>query len=131
MKKIGIIISVVLLLALILIASMVIKMKNSEARLEELVSMELEDIQLAGMADGAYKGSHSVFPIDVEVIVNVKDEVIEAISIEKHVNGKGKAAERIVENVILEQSLNVDVISGATYSSKVILKAIEKAVSLE
>jgi uncharacterized protein with FMN-binding domain len=47
----------------------------------------------------------------------------------KHVNGQGKPAEVITEKVIETQSLQVDVVSGATYSSKVILKAIENALA--
>jgi len=35
----------------------------------------------------------------------------------------------IVDSVIENQSLDVDAISGATYSSKVILKAIENALA--
>ena len=38
------------------------------------------------------------------------------------------SAENIKEDIKKEQSLNVDAISGATVSSKCILKAIEKAI---
>jgi uncharacterized protein with FMN-binding domain len=44
------------------------------------------------------------------------------------VNGKGKPAEVIPQKVMDAQSLQVDTISGVTSSSKVILKAIEKAL---
>jgi uncharacterized protein with FMN-binding domain len=46
----------------------------------------------------------------------------------KHVNGKGTAAESIPETVVEKQTLQVDSVSGATYSSKVILLAIETAL---
>jgi len=39
------------------------------------------------------------------------------------------AAELITDMVIDSQSLKVDVVSGATYSSKIILKAIENALA--
>ncbi len=37
----------------------------------------------------------------------------------------GQPAEAIIEDVVEDQSLDVDSVSGATYSSRVILKAIE------
>jgi uncharacterized protein with FMN-binding domain len=41
---------------------------------------------------------------------------------------QGQGAEIIPEKVIEAQSLKVDSVSGATYSSKVILKAIQDAI---
>jgi uncharacterized protein with FMN-binding domain len=54
--------------------------------------------------------------------------MIKKIEIVRHLNGQGKPAEVIPDRVIEMQSLDVDIISGATYSSKVILKAIENAL---
>jgi len=45
----------------------------------------------------------------------------------EHFNGRGEKAEAIIPRVIEAQSLDVDVVSGATGSSKAILKAIEDA----
>ncbi len=41
---------------------------------------------------------------------------------------RGKA-EKIPDKVLEEQSLQVDIVSGATFSSKVILKAVEDALN--
>jgi len=41
----------------------------------------------------------------------------------------GGKAESIVDDVIAKQSLDVDVVTGATYSSSTILKAIEDSLS--
>ena len=46
----------------------------------------------------------------------------------EHVNGQGSGAERIPATVVEKQTLQIDMVSGATYSSKVILKAIENAL---
>jgi len=64
----------------------------------------------------------------VELTVTVAGGKITAIDIQRHDHGRGAAAEKITDRIIAEQSLQVDTISGATYSSKVILKAIEKAL---
>ena len=47
----------------------------------------------------------------------------------EHKNGQGTPAEVIPEKVVETQTLEVDIVSGATYSSKVILKAIENALN--
>ncbi|NLN06880.1 MAG: FMN-binding protein [Firmicutes bacterium] len=50
------------------------------------------------------------------------------MDIQRHDHGRGAAAEKITDRIIAEQSLKVDTISGATYSSKVILKSVKKAL---
>lgn len=50
------------------------------------------------------------------------------IKIIEHENGLGGKAEKIVDDVISRQSLEVDALSGATVSSKYIIKAIENAL---
>lgn len=59
-----------------------------------------------------------------KVIVNQGE--IKSIDIIKHKNDSGKEAEKVVNRVIKEQKIDVDTISGATNSSKVIKKAILK-----
>jgi len=80
--------------------------------------------------DGVYEGSFSVFPVSARVSVTIRDHAIAAIELIEHKHGQGAAAEVIPDNVIKAQSLEVDAISGATYSSKVILMAIEDALSV-
>jgi uncharacterized protein with FMN-binding domain len=79
--------------------------------------------------DGVYSGSYKVFPVVAEVKVTVKNHKISNIELVKHENGKGSSAEILPGKVVEAQSLDVDIISGATYSSKVILKAIENALN--
>ena len=67
--------------------------------------------------------------IAASVEVEVRDNKITNIVIKKHDYGLGKKAEAIVEDVVNQQSLNVDTVSGATLSSSTILKAIENALN--
>jgi uncharacterized protein with FMN-binding domain len=97
--------------------------------LKELVKTPIKEVELDNIADGTYTGSYSAFPVKVRVVVSVKHHVITDIIITHHDNGQGKPAEAIVEDVLAAQSLEVDAISGATYSSKVILLAIADALS--
>jgi len=93
-----------------------------------LAEIEILGVDLAQVPDGTYAGNHSVFPVSVQVKVTVLGHRITGIELVKHQNGQGSAAEVIPEQVIVAQSLQVDVVTGATASSKVILKAIDNAL---
>lgn len=126
MKKI--IIIIVLIITVISIGSL-IAYNTIENNFKKLSIAKVESIDLSTLENGDYKGSYSSFPISVEVTVNVQDHRISAIVLNKHVNGQGQLAEEILVKVVEENSIEVDVVSGATYSSKVILSAISNALN--
>ena len=81
--------------------------------------------------DGVYRGIHDLSgtPVKVTLDVTVQDHRINKIEIIRHISSPiGKKAENIVDRVIERQNLEVDAVSGATASSKSILKAIENAL---
>jgi len=93
------------------------------------ITAQLPD--LANMNDGVYRGVYDLSgtPVDVTLDVIIQDNKIIDVKIIKHVCSPiGKKAEVITEQVIKKQSLDIDVISGATGSSKAILKAVEIAL---
>lgn len=90
---------------------------------------DVEDVDLRNVADGSYRGEYSAGPVSAAVRVQVKDNRITDIVIEKHDNGLGKKAEKIVDDIIRKQSLDVNAVSGATLSSNVIRKAVEEALN--
>lgn len=124
MKIVLIILAVIILLAVVC----AIFISQINKNLEELSDIPLDNVDLSVIPSGIYAGSYNAFPIAVEVEVKVQDNKIIAINLIKHRNGQGKAAEAISEMVVDAQSLKVDAISGATYSSKVILLAIKDAL---
>ncbi len=81
------------------------------------------------IADGEYIGEYKCGLVRAKVNVVIQNHSIVSFTILEHDNGKGGKAEKIVDDVIKAQSLNVDVVSGATVSSKVILKAGEMALA--
>ena len=86
---------------------------------------------LTGKVDGTYRGEQdfSGTPINVVLEVVLKNQQITSIKILKHTGSPiGKRAEKLTERIIAEQSLDLDVVSGATVSSKAILKAVENAL---
>lgn len=96
---------------------------------ERIQSITVTGMDAAGKADGTYTGSCDVGYISARVTVEVKDEKIDKITLDEHHNERGKKAESLIKHVIQTQRTNVDTITGATNSSKVIEKAIENALS--
>ena len=101
---------------------------NLDQNLNKLTQTKIEDVDLSKISDGIYSGSYELLPVSVEVAVTIKEHKIDKIDLIKHNNGKGAAAEVIPDEVVKTGSLQVDAVSGATYSSRVILKAIENAL---
>lgn len=131
MKKhfsvLGIIFAIIILIIFVLIVGYI----KVQSDLKELTALEMQNVDLSQIEDGYYEGSYNVFPIAVEVNVYVKNHEIIDIKILKHTNGQGGSAEKITEHIMRLQSLDVDAISGATYSSKIIIKAVENALEKE
>lgn len=84
---------------------------------------------LTNIADGDYTGSHEIVWVGATVKVTVKDHIITHIELVEHKHDRGIAAEVIPERVLQAQSLNVEVVSGATSSCKIILQAIANALA--
>ena len=127
MKKRSLWLTVLLIIAGFLTAAMGL-MANTKKNLEELANASVRDIDISELADGVYTGSYSMFPVSAKVKVTVKGQRITGIELLEHDNGRGAPAEVIPGRVVEAQSLDVEAVSGATYSSKVILKAIENAL---
>ena len=121
-KKIGIILVCVTLFVFIGVKVVLNVLVN------DVNSITVLSPDLANISDGIYVGEYSVIPVRVKVEVFVTEHKITDIKIIEHENGLGSKAEKIVNDVISEQSLEVDAVSGATVSSKCILKAVENAI---
>lgn len=121
-KKIGIILVCVILFVFIGVKVVLNVFVN------DVNSITVLSPDLANISDGIYVGEYSVTPVRVKVEVFVTEHKITDIKIIEHENGLGSKAEKIVNDVISEQSLEVDAVSGATVSSKCILKAVENAI---
>jgi len=91
--------------------------------------MEFSDINIASIPDGVYTGECDLGLVYAKVEVVIRDGAIVGIKLLKHNNGRGASAEQIIDIMVDKQTTNVDVISGATNSSKVIRKAVENALS--
>ena len=115
-----------LIVIIIVGASMWIKLNQNMNTIKEI---PIEDIDFTVYEDGIYEGLYYYEDqIGAKVEVHIEDGNIRNIVLIEHVYGLGQKAESIIDEVILEQSLDVDYISGASTSSKVILLAIDDAM---
>ncbi len=95
---------------------------------EMMGPLELKSIDFESLETGRYYGEYdSIGRAKVEVAVT-QSRVSEITLVEHECTFIGRRAEYIVPNIIEKQTLEVDAISGATASSRVILKAVEDAL---
>lgn len=88
-----------------------------------------DSFQLDQLKDGIYQGQCDNGLVYARVEVEIRNQQITDIKLLEHRNGMGQAAEEIVNTVTARQSVEVDAVSGATFSSQTILKAVENALS--
>ena len=92
-------------------------------------ALDFANIDLSKVADGVYDGSCETGVVNATVQVTVRDHVITDISLVRHDNGRGASAEAVLQQMLRSQTTDVDAVSGATCSSKVIRKAVENALT--
>ncbi|MFA5471115.1 MAG: FMN-binding protein [Acholeplasmataceae bacterium] len=126
-KKYRISIAFLITIILMVVIGVIVFNKMNEG-IEVLIAEELPEIDLTSIEDGTYLGQYAIPLISVKVEVTVLDHQITDIVILEHKNGQGEDGELIINDVILEQSIEIDYIVGATYSSKAILLAIGDAL---
>ena len=93
----------------------------------------IEAGRFQNLTDGIYTGSADAFRGDVEVQVTVEKQKVTDISILSYCDTEEyffRAAPAVIEQMKAEQSLNVDAISGATYSSNGIIQAVANALEI-
>lgn len=97
----------------------------------KVIDVNIHGVDFSTISDGDYRGAYVTGPVSAEVLVHVESGRVVSIDIVRHETVMGRKAEAVVYEVVRSQSLFVDVVSGATWSSKTILKAIEVALSRE
>lgn len=117
-----IIVSIVAVLLIVLVIAVVIKLPKP-------VKSSDTSYDLSQIANGSYLGFCDNGLVKVQVEVQVQDHTIADVRLIQHDNGLGSAAEVITDEIVRQQSIEIDAISGATMSSKTILKAVEHALT--
>ena len=113
---------ILLSVAIILIVAVVVLLNIEPPK------VSFETIDISGLSNGTYIGAYTFGPVKAVVEVTVFSGSIAGVAIKEHRTGQGQQAEGIIDSVIAAQSFEVDDISGATWSSRAILKAVEAAL---
>lgn len=90
--------------------------------------LAIHDINLNQIKDGEYTGICQNKILFAVVKVHVQNHVITNIDILEHKQSYMKQAIQIGNEVVKQQTLDVDTISGATLTSTTVLKAVENAL---
>lgn len=96
---------------------------------EQLKALPFPAVDMADVKDGTYTGTAETMLVQADVSVEVADGHIRQIKILRHVNGKGKKAETIVNTMKDQNTWDVDCVSGATASSLVLKSAAAQALA--
>ena len=97
--------------------------------LDEMMSLEIGEVDLANVSDGPYRGSFTFERWSNTVEVTVQGHAITAIRIIKDMKfAKAEVSDAVFERVRTQQSVQVDAVAGSTVTSKAYLKSIELAL---
>lgn len=96
---------------------------------QQIRNMPIGEVDLSRVEDGSYTGSFSYWTVTNTVRVTVADSRITAIEIvQGGINSYGIKAHVLTNTILEKQTPNVDTVSGATTTSKALMKAVENAL---
>lgn len=121
--KILLMIPAVFALFIITICAVIFIRMNSQVK-----SFDRSEVDVSQVKDGIYEGRSETDMVKVDVKVTVSDGDISDIEIVRHECGKGKIANVIVDDMVEKDDVEVDAVSGATFSSEVIKDAVRSAL---
>lgn len=110
----------------------VVKTSTEDAE-DETAEDEEQEKGSFDLEDGVYQGTGTGYRGDITVAVKIKDKQIASIEIlsasdDEPFFGRAKG---LIDQIIKKQSMKVDTVSGATYSSKGIISAVKNALTGE
>ncbi|KPK71620.1 hypothetical protein AMJ87_07005 [candidate division WOR_3 bacterium SM23_60] len=117
--------------ALIIIILGVVFLLRARQMVKVIDSKVIEDVDLTQIEDSVYAGEFGNFLVNVKLEVTVQDHHITGIKITEQRSSPDHEARETVDRIIEAQSPKVDVVTGATGSSKCIMIAVQKALTGE
>lgn len=130
-KGLTIILSIVIVIAVIVLVG-ILSFKKQYDQLLVDVDREyalIRDLDLNKVEDGEYSYRFGKIPVYAEVNVIVEDHQIMSISMVEQSSGPGYEALDIIDRILIQQQADVETVTGATTSSKVIMIAVKKALT--
>ena len=120
--------AIVIFIFTIVLIGGAVYLKNVADYKQAVKETTFDEINISDVSDGVYIGEYDVNFIYAKVEVTVQNGEITDIIILEHRHEHGKAAETVINEIVDEQRIDVDAVSGATNSSIVIKKAVENAL---
>lgn len=97
--------------------------------LKDITNIAINPIDITKLEDGVYTGSFNYGRWTNEVSVTVKNKKIVSIDVLRKVQfEQSNITQDIINRVIEKQNTDIDIVSGATATSKAYLKSIENAL---
>lgn len=124
-RRVKVILGVVLGIVVIGGVAFTITGKQMEKKIAKQVNVVID---MDKVSDGTYEGESDAGIIKVKVRVEVKEHKITNVEILEHDDGMGGPAEAMVDDMVAENTDDVDLVSGATMSSKTIRNAVNIAL---
>lgn len=110
------------------------KTESADTTAEDTAEETALEGQVFDLPDGIYEGTGTGFAGKITVAVEIKDKKIVAITV-LNVEADDAAffnrAKGVIDRIIQSQNLDVDIVSGATYSSRGIISAVKNALTGE
>lgn len=126
MKKLVKISLIILAILLISVSTMMFIFMNG---MDDAKAIQINSVDLSKVEDGVYQGRFDLTRWSNEIKVTVKDHKIIALEVVDDVMFKmDEVTKALFDRVIQNQSLDVDIETGATITSHAYLKAIENAL---
>lgn len=125
MKVLKVFLAVVIILAAVIGGGMFYITRGLDSGSKQVIN----SIDVTSLGDGVYNGRYDSGRWTNEVNVTVKEHKIVGIEVVKDVAiPKPEWTKQLFDRVLEKQDTDVDVISGATVTSKAYLKSIENAL---
>ncbi|NMA73534.1 MAG: FAD-dependent oxidoreductase [Bacteroidales bacterium] len=121
--------TLLILLCLLMVVSMAACSPSSDQ--SETPASKAETAKNTGLSDGTYTASSKGHNGDVNVTVLISNGKVEQVQIGEHNETEGiyeTPVERIPKAIVEHQSIAIDAVSGATYTSKAILDAVSQCI---
>ncbi len=89
------------------------------------------NVNSPGLKDGVYEGTYYKYPNGAIVKITIEDGQLAKVELVKHYGSwiVNRAKEETIKRIIEEQSTDVDVVTGSTNSSHVIMNAAHNAIA--
>jgi uncharacterized protein with FMN-binding domain len=117
-----------LIIGICLILHIVIGITSLNRYKQLVEEIKIENVDISRVADGSYMGDCDTGYVYAKVEVTVKHGTVTSVDLLENRTERGKPAEVITDKIVQNQNVKVDAITGATNSSKVIMKAVENAL---